>query len=107
MKIEIKSIFGSVLFEYDCKSNTIRKTLEKAIESSANLSSADLNSADLSSANLSGADLSSADLRSANLSGADLIVQTLGMIFLTSKLYDVCSANELHFKEEKYIGRRR
>ncbi len=39
--------------------------------------------------------------------GADLIVQTLGMTFLTSKLYDVCSANEPHFKEEKYIGRRR
>jgi len=31
MKIEIKSIFGSVLFEYDCENNTIRKTLEEAI----------------------------------------------------------------------------
>ena len=47
MKIEIKSIFGNVLFEYDCEDNTIRKTLEQAIKSSANLSSADLSSANL------------------------------------------------------------
>ena len=82
MKIEIKSISGKVLFEYDCEDNTIRKTLEQAIKNSADLrfadlrstdlSSADLSSADLRFANLSSADLSSAKLRSANLSYAKL-----------------------------------
>ena len=57
MKVEIKSIFGNVLFEYDCEDNTIRKTLEQAIKSGTNLRYADLSSADLSYANLSSADL--------------------------------------------------
>ncbi|MEY2702117.1 MAG: hypothetical protein RLY43_750, partial [Bacteroidota bacterium] len=35
MKIEIKSIYGSVLFEYDCESNSILKSLLKAVESGA------------------------------------------------------------------------
>jgi len=62
MKIEIKSIFGSILFEYDVEGNSMRRTIEKAIESYA-----DLRYANLSSANLSSADLSSADLRYADL----------------------------------------
>jgi hypothetical protein len=77
MKIEIKSIFGSVLFGYDCENNSIKKTLEQAIKSGADLRSAHLRYANLSYANLSGANLSSADLsfanlRYANLSGANL-----------------------------------
>ena len=76
-KIEIKSIFGKLLFEFECENNTIKKTVEKAIENSADLSyadlqSADLRSADLSYANLSYANLRYADLRSADLSYADL-----------------------------------
>ena len=55
MKIEIKSIFGAVLFEYDCESNTMLKTLLKAISERANLRGADLSGAYLSGANLSGA----------------------------------------------------
>ena len=66
MKIEIKCIYGSILFEYDCENNSIRKTLEQAIKSSANLSSANLSFADLSSANLRSANLSSANLRFAD-----------------------------------------
>jgi len=72
MKIEIKSILGSLLFEYDCENNSIKQTLLKAIELSADLSGADLSGAYLSGANLSGADLSGADLSGANLSGAYL-----------------------------------
>lgn len=34
--------------------------------------------------------------------GADLEMKILGRVFLFSKLYNVCSANEQHFKEEKY-----
>ena len=71
-KIEIKNIFGKLLFEFECENNTIKKTVEKAIESSANLSSADLCYADLSSANLSSANLRYANLSSANLSSANL-----------------------------------
>ena len=41
-KIEIKNIFGKLLFEFECENNTIKKTVEKAIESSANLSYANL-----------------------------------------------------------------
>src|SRR5574344_1649064 len=76
-KIEIKSVFGNVLFEYEKENNTVKNTVEKAVESDANLCSADLRGANLRSANLCsadlrGADLCSADLCSANLRGANL-----------------------------------
>ena len=76
IKIEIKSIFGDVLFTHKCVDNTIAKTVKKAVKSSADLRSAnlryaDLSSADLSYANLRYADLSYADLRYADLSYAD------------------------------------
>ena len=66
-KIEIKSIFGQVLFEYEKENNTIKDTLEQAVKRAANLYGADLRFADLC-----GADLRFADLRGANLCGADL-----------------------------------
>jgi hypothetical protein len=72
MEIEIKSIFGKVLFVHDSEDNNIRKTLEQAIKSSANLRTADLSSANLSSANLNSADLRYANLSSANLSYSNL-----------------------------------
>ena len=82
VKIQIKSIFGKVLFEFEKENNTVKDTVIEAVKSYADLRSADLRyanlrsanlrSADLSSANLSYADLSSADLSSANLSYADL-----------------------------------
>ena len=72
IKIQIKSIFGKVLFEYEKENNTIKETVEKAIKENADLSYADLSSADLSSANLRSANLRSADLRSADLSSANL-----------------------------------
>jgi hypothetical protein len=76
-KIEIKSVFGNVLFTYEAKNATIKDAVEKAVKEkvslySADLRSADLRSANLYSANLSSANLSSADLRSANLRSADL-----------------------------------
>ena len=77
IKIEIKSIFGDVLFTHKCVDNTIAKTVKKAVKSSADLRSAnlrysDLSSADLSYANLRYADLSYADLRYADLRSANL-----------------------------------
>ena len=31
LKVQIKSIYGKVLFEYESDNNTIKKTLEKAV----------------------------------------------------------------------------
>ena len=76
-KIQIKSVFGKLLFEYESENNTIKKTVEKAVQESANLTYANLTSANLTSANLryanlTYADLRYADLRYANLTYADL-----------------------------------
>lgn len=57
MKIQIKSIFENLIFEYDCENKTIRKTVEEAINQKVSLSGADLSGANLSGADLSGADL--------------------------------------------------
>ena len=71
-KIEIKSIYGSVLFSYESENNTIKETVLEAIKSGANLSDAYLCGAYLCDANLSGAYLSDAYLCGANLCGANL-----------------------------------
>ena len=77
VKIEIKSIFGNVLFEFSKENNTIKDTVEEAVRRGADLRGADLRDAYLSGAYLrgaylSGADLSGADLRDAYLRGANL-----------------------------------
>ena len=56
-KIQIKSIFGSVLFEFEKENNTIKDTIEEAVKSGANLRDANLRGATLSYANLRGANL--------------------------------------------------
>ena len=60
VKIEIKSIFGDVLFEYSKENNTIRDTIIEAVNRGANLRGADLSGANLRDAYLSGAYLSGA-----------------------------------------------
>ncbi len=94
--IEIKSIFGKVLFTYTNENATIKDAVEEAVKqnislSSANLYSADLRSANLYSADLRSADLSSADLYSANLRSADLRSADLSSANLSSA--DLYSAN--------------
>jgi len=71
-KIQIKSVFGNILFEHEREDNSMCKTLMEAIKSGANLRGADLRDANLRGANLRGADLRGANLRGANLSCADL-----------------------------------
>ena len=75
-KIQIKSVFGKILFEYEKENNTVKDTVIEAVKSGADLSYADLRGANLCYANLSGADLCAnlrgANLCNANLSGADL-----------------------------------
>jgi len=72
MKIEIKSIFGNVIFEFTKENNTFRDTVLEAVKQKADLRYADLRYADLSSADLRYANLRSANLRSADLRYADL-----------------------------------
>jgi len=71
-KIEIKTIWGSLLFEYECENNSVKETVINAIKSGADLIDANLSDANLSGANLIGANLRRANLRRANLIGADL-----------------------------------
>ena len=70
--IQIKSILGKILFEYEKADNSIKDTLIEAVKSGAYLYGADLSGADLSGAYLSGAYLSGANLYGAYLSGAYL-----------------------------------
>jgi hypothetical protein len=71
-KIEIKTVWGDIIFTHEKENNTVKDTLQKADKSGADLYGADLRGADLSSANLYGADLYGADLRGADLSSANL-----------------------------------
>lgn len=76
-KIEIRTIYGSLLFEFKKENNTVKDTVIEAVKNKINLRGADLAGADLAGANLAGANLRGAylrgaDLRGANLRGADL-----------------------------------
>lgn len=62
IKIQIKSIWGGTLFEYEKENNTVRDTLIEAIKKGANLRCADLRCADLCGADLRGAYLCGAYL---------------------------------------------
>ncbi len=74
IKIEITSrwFVDKVLFSYESDDNNIKKTLEEARKSDADLRGANLYGADLSDANLYGANLYGANLYDANLSDANL-----------------------------------
>ena len=116
IKIQIKSIYGSVLFEYEKENNTIKDTMIEAIKKGAYLSGAylsgadlrgaylrgaDLSDANLSDANLRGAYLRGANLRGANLSGADLRGAYLSGANLSGA--DLSGANLRGAKEIPYI----
>ena len=86
-KIEIKSIWGSLLFEYEKENNSVKDTLIEAVKRGADLGGADLRGAylrcaDLRGAYLRGADLGGADLRGAYLRGAYLGGADLGGAYL-------------------------
>jgi len=71
-KIQIKTIFGKVLFEFEKEDNSIKQTLAAAVSKGANLRGANLRGAYLQGANLRGANLRGAYLQGADLQGADL-----------------------------------
>jgi hypothetical protein len=70
MNIEIKSVFGSVLFSGDFSS--LSEAVTAAVKARANLAGANLAGAYLAGANLAGAYLAGANLAGANLAGAYL-----------------------------------
>jgi hypothetical protein len=70
VKIEIRHVLGSVLFEGDF--SCLADAVKAALKAGANLRGADLRGADLRGANLRGANLYGANLRGANLRGANL-----------------------------------
>ena len=73
IKLQIKNRWtGNILFEYEKEDNTIRQTIEKAVEAGADLTGAYLTGADLTGADLTGAYLKGAYLKGADLTGADL-----------------------------------
>ena len=72
IKIEIKSVFGKVLFALEKENNTIKDTLEEAVRNNVNLENANLRNANLENANLRNANLENANLRNANLRNANL-----------------------------------
>ena len=113
IKIEIKSIFGKILFTYESENATIREAVEKAISenidlryadlSYANLSSTDLSSANLRSANLSSANLRSTDLRYANLRYANL--RSTDLSYANLRYTDLSYAN-LRYTDLSYANLR-
>jgi len=71
IKLQIKNRWtGDLLFEYEKEDNTIRDTVEKAVEQRAYLGGAYLGGAYLGGADLRGADLGDAYLGGAYLGGA-------------------------------------
>ena len=78
IKIEIKTIWGDIIFTHEKENNTVKDTLQEAVRSGADLRGADLRGAYLGGAYLRGAYLRGADLRGAYLGGADLRGAYLG-----------------------------
>ena len=72
IRIDIKSIFGDVLFSFEKENNTIKDTLVEAYLKGAYLKGAYLKGAYLKDAYLKDAYLKDAYLKGANLRGADL-----------------------------------
>ena len=71
-KIEIKTIYGSLLFEFEKEKNTVKDTVIKAVKNKTYLTGAYLTGADLTGADLTGAYLTGAYLTGAYLTGAYL-----------------------------------
>jgi len=91
MNIEIKSIFGSVLFTTDAE--TIKEAVIKAVSTGANLRGANLRGA-----NLYGADLYGADLRGANIENTRMPIYCKWSVSYNDKydtIYIGCKADTI------------
>ena len=67
MNIDIKSIFGEILFSFEKEDNTIKDTLLEAYLEGINLEYSDLKKANLEGINLKEINLKGSDLRETNL----------------------------------------
>ena len=90
-KIQIKSVYGKTLFEYEKDDNSVRDTVEEAVKQGVSLCKADLRGASLYGANLREADLRGAYLYGANLCEANLCGANLRGAYLRGA--DLCEAN--------------
>ena len=70
--IEIKNIYGDVIFKHTAENNSITLTVEMAVSCGVSLSKANLAGACLAVADLAGANLEGAKLEDADISWADL-----------------------------------
>ena len=70
--IEIKNIYGDVIFKHEAENNSITLTVETAVSCDVSLANANLAGACLAVACLAVADLEGADLEGANLEDADI-----------------------------------
>ena len=70
-KIEIKSVLGKVLFEFEKENNSIKETLLEAIKQKIDLRGSNLSYSDLRYSNLIGSNLSGSNLRGSDLNGSD------------------------------------
>ena len=88
MMIEIKCRFtGRVLFSREADGNTLKATVEAAVEKRADLGDADLRGAYLRGADLGGADLRDAYLRGEKLTQAPLSLLNLRWPILVTEKY--------------------
>ena len=71
--IEIKNIYGDVIFKHEAENNSITLTVEAAVSCGVSLAKANLVGACLAGTDLEGANLEGANLEDADLSWADLI----------------------------------
>ena len=107
-KIEIKTIFGKLLFEFEKEDNSIKETLIEAVRQGAylqgaDLQGADLQGADLQGANLRGAYLQGAYLQGANLQGANLHGIKIKKAIVFSGLYKYVVIPFISEDDEKYV----
>lgn len=92
-KIQIKSIYGPVLYEYEKEDNTLNDTFLEALKGGANLMGA----------NLWGANLMGADLMGASLTGAYLGGVKIKTAIVFSGLYEYVTIPFISESGEKWI----
>ena len=89
--IEIKNIYGDVIFKHEAENNSITLTVEAAVSCGVSLAKANLAGACLAGADLAGADLEGADLEVADISWADLEGANLKGVKLYRTILDAAS----------------
>ena len=102
-KIEIKSIWGKLLFEFEKEDNSVKETLIEAVKSGADLRGAYLQCAYLQDAYLRGAYLQGAYLQGADLQGAYLQGVKIKTAIVFTGLYKYIVIPFISEDGEKYI----